>query len=674
MKTKSRMIIFSLLFWGVFINIALIGSVSASTVNVTSTMNNSQIQSVLDDASSGDTINFLGKFYENIQLTINKTLNIITSVGTVLSGSNSSDSAVFLINGSKASGTTISGFNITNSRAGVVINSTSNTTLMNNSIISANGSAVTINKSSGTYIKNNNMTGSATGITVADSKNTTITKNRVTNNTNGVTISNSADTTLKQDNLSYNAGNGVGIYNSVNTAVNDSTIRNNKNNGFEISKSNKTIINSSKITYNSANGVYVESSDKFKVSDSNISNNYYGVSLKGVSNATVKNNTIKNNYLHGVFLSGSIKTSFVTGNLITENGNGIKVDCSLKNLTISGNTITNSVENGGAREEVGHGVSFGSNYIYSPTLKLEHNIILNNQHRDIDSHDSPYTSYIGSNFYGSDPFICGAITTETSLVVIRTGENTYVAFFLDGDTGEIESDFPATEVTFTTSEGYLITIDPANGGATGYPVTGKDTGVTGTTGQGLIWLTVTFNDSTPKGTLTATAYDISVTIDLNSAYSVLPAKSDSSYSDWSDGYIIPDDPIYVPAEPVTPDKPSGPGGPEGPEGPDGPGGSGNNHTNNPSSSNSTNGTRTNSVPNTGTLALTAAAQSAGSSAGDAGSNSAGSSNSKTAHELFIDNTVKNPTLWSIIGIIVLIVVIFGVYYRNDLMNMIKKSK
>lgn len=667
-KTKSRMIIFSLLLWGVFINIAVIGSVSASTVNVTSTMNNSEIQTVLDNAASGDTVNFRGQFYENIQLIINKALNIMTSVGTVLSGYNSTDSAVFLINGSKASGTTISGFNITGLGTGVLVNSTNNATLMNNSITSKNSSAVALNGSYGTYLKNNNMTDSATGITVTDSKNTTITKNKITNNTNGATVTNSADTTLKQDNISDNTRNGVGVYNSVNTAVNGSTISNNKNNGLEISQSNRTFINSSKVTDNGENGVYVESSDKVKVSDSNVSDNYCGVSLKDVSNATVKDNTIKDNHLHGVFLSGCIKTSFITGNLITENGNGVKVDCTIKNLTITGNTIANSIEWGDSDwEEIGHGVSFGSNYIYSVTLKLEHNIIADNSHRDIDSHDAGYTSYIGSNFYGSSPFICGAITTETSLVVIRTGENTYVAFFLDGDTGEIESDFPITSISFTTSEGYPIIVSPVNGGATGSPVTGKNPGITGTTDEGYVTLTVPFN-GTPKGKLTAVSWGVSTDIDLNSAYSALPALSKISYSYW-DGYIIPEDP----ADP----------GNRGPDGnhSTGPGNNTNNkpHGNNNSTnhnnvnSDSTNGNPSSSVPNMGTLALTAAASS-GSPSGDAGSKGAGSSNSKTAQELFVDKTVNNPTFWSILGIIVLIVLIFGVYYRNDLKAMIKKSK
>ena len=106
-------IVLSLLFMSISISAVSLEPVSAASTNINSTMTNSEIQTVLDNAASGDTINFLGTLYENIQLTINKTLNIVTNVGTVLSGSDPSGSEVFLINGPGASGTQISGFNIT---------------------------------------------------------------------------------------------------------------------------------------------------------------------------------------------------------------------------------------------------------------------------------------------------------------------------------------------------------------------------------------------------------------------------------------------------------------------------------------------------------------------------------------------------------------------------------
>jgi cobalamin biosynthesis Mg chelatase CobN len=83
----------------------------------------------------------------------------------------------------------------------------------------------------------------------------------------------------------------------------------------------------------------------------------------------------------------------------------------------------------------------------------------------------------------------------------------------------------------------------------------------------------------------------------------------------------------------------------------------------------------NSGATSGTSSSVGQATAASASAGSAGSNGqSGTDSKKTVQELLIDNTVKNPTVWSIIGIIILLIVILGAYYRNELMKMIKKSK
>lgn len=138
--------------------------VSAASTNITSSMTNSDIQNVLDNAAPGDTINFLGTFYTNIQLTINRTLNIVTYVGTKLTGSDPK-SSVFLINGPQASGTQINGFNITGPGSGIIVNNTSNVGISDSSVNST-GTAVTVNQNSCTVIKNVSATGSSTGINV----------------------------------------------------------------------------------------------------------------------------------------------------------------------------------------------------------------------------------------------------------------------------------------------------------------------------------------------------------------------------------------------------------------------------------------------------------------------------------------------------------------------------
>ena len=82
----------------IILSFCLITSVSAASNNstntylnntsythiVTSNMSNNEIQSVIDNANNGDTVKFNSKKYNNVSLIINKKLNIITTVRTVL--------------------------------------------------------------------------------------------------------------------------------------------------------------------------------------------------------------------------------------------------------------------------------------------------------------------------------------------------------------------------------------------------------------------------------------------------------------------------------------------------------------------------------------------------------------------------------------------------------------
>jgi len=45
-------------------------------------------------------------------------------------------------------------------------------------------------------------------------------------------------------------------------------------------------------------------------------------------------------------------------------------------------------------------------------------------------------------------------------------------------------------------------------------------------------------------------------------------------------------------------------------------------------------------------------------------------------EVFEKNVtkIKNPQDWGLIGIVVILILIFGGYFKNDLINIIKKSK
>ena len=395
--------------------------VSAASTSITSTMTSSEIQSAIDSSSAGDTINFLGKVYENIQLTINKTLNIVTSAGTVLTGYDP-NSAVFLINGPQASGTRISGFNITGPGSGILINNTSGVTLSGDNINST-GTSVTVNQSSNTVIKNVSAAGSSTGINVSNSANTKITGSNITNNRE----------------------RGVGIYNSNNTSINNSTINSNGD--------------SSTSGYSSDGGaVYVKGSNGVKITGNQIKGNSQGVTAADSCNVDINNNTITDNYGEGILLNGTLLENIsVKSNDIEKNSNGIVLNYNKGiNINISGNIITKSMWNSlPDGEDSGNGISFGSGYTSnSGTGIIEHNVIMNNAHKEIDAHDSAIdTVSVGSNWYGTTDMAsgieCKVNTDAIYLKLVRTGENTYMAYFINNGTKEIVTDLPSIPVTFT---------------------------------------------------------------------------------------------------------------------------------------------------------------------------------------------------------------------------------
>ena len=643
-KAKNRIMLLSVFIIGMSMFATSIEPTSAATVNVTSNMTNSQIQSVLNNASSGDTINFLGAFYENIQLIINKTLNIVTSVGTVLSGSSSSNSAVFLINGSKSSGTTISGFIINATGSGIIVNNTINVTIKNDSI-NAEGTGITVTKSSNTTIKNDTVTNSTTGINVTNSKNTVITTSTVKNSKeDGINVENSVNTTINRDNVTGSGERGINIYNSNKTTVNGSTIKNNGN-------------NSTAGEYSNEGGVYVQKSNSVKITHNNISDNSQGVTTRDSSNVAINNNTIDDNYGEGILLSGSAINITIDTNEIKRNSNGIEIDYSSGgNVTILHNTIAESVKDRISIniEDTGNGINYGHNYRSSTGEVIKNNVILRNQGRYIDGHDIDGNdpSLLDSNWYGlawsgdwpsdaigAEYFCCKIHTTPIRLVLIKTGVNTYTAYLVNAS-GNYVTDIPDISVTFSTSGGYSKTVTMHNGQVSvQIPATELGDGTITVSSDGVSASTSTFSTGDNDGT--------GYTKGSGTGDGSGDGSGDSSGNDDSGG--------------------SGDGSGDSTSGDNG--GSG-------ASGGSSSGASSGSSSTAGLVKESADLGSDGSS-GQAGSNgetTPQTKDTKTAQELFIDNTVKSPQFWSIVGIVLLIILIFAAYYRKDLMNMIQKSR
>ena len=134
------------------------------TYQVSYTMNNSQIQAIIDNAGIGDTIEFLAGVYSNISLSITKSLNLISD-GAVLNGTGTG--AVISITGSAASGTNMSNFIINgNGSNGINLLNTQSVNIGNNALENCT-SAINVNGSGNLNIHNNNMSNSREGVALS---------------------------------------------------------------------------------------------------------------------------------------------------------------------------------------------------------------------------------------------------------------------------------------------------------------------------------------------------------------------------------------------------------------------------------------------------------------------------------------------------------------------------
>ncbi|WP_409200070.1 right-handed parallel beta-helix repeat-containing protein [Methanobrevibacter sp. DSM 116169] len=257
-------------------------TIKSSTTHVvdgsaTNQMGNPTIQIAIDEANAGDTILITGENYVHCHFVVNKQLNIISNVGTVMSTCPSdtagSDGVGIFYFGEGASGSVLSGFTLINdnSKRGTVdpysiyIKGNSNVTVTNCNVQTTEGPGIYVNGASNTLIKNSYISNSKNGILVEKS-------------------------------------NNIEIYNN--------TIEKNSISGINIGLN----VAGSYINYNTIHA-----------------NNYYGIFFNSVVNSFVTNNRITDNRDNevlqraekgaGIYVDCNISKMEITGNFISENGN-----------------------------------------------------------------------------------------------------------------------------------------------------------------------------------------------------------------------------------------------------------------------------------------------------------------------------------------------------------------
>ena len=615
--------------------IIISGPVSAATIHVNASSDyntssvslNKQIQEILNSAKNGDTIEFLGRSYENISLIINKSLNIVTNVKTVITGSNSVNS-IFIINGVKSSGTNITGFNLRAiNGSGIIAHNTTKITLSKNNINMVNGTGFNIVYCSDINIENNIITNSKTGLSATSSKNLVITNNSIKKSSdNGINIKKSQKITIKKNQISSNSKDGISVDESNDITLESNSIENNRNNGLNVEKSNKIGVNENNINKNKGHGIY------------------YG---KQVINTKITNNNINYNNKVGIELDESGSNTYINSNNITGNLIGININNSSSNLVITQNLITDSVMHNDD-ETSGVGINFGSNYKYYPSFIVNYNAIYHNQRREIENRDTTENVIFGANWYGyssSDGCnLCPKI--QTQLITAQCTQSDIgiydVVFYIGNDIANL---LPSFEIGFRINNGIIRNILQQNGKAT-YKINYKD-------------YQPADNVLMIKATFQKWFYNIS-----NNDLKTLKTRSETPTDPGNNG-----NPGSGGSGNGKGSSTSGSGGGAG-----GSGGSSGAESNNGAESNpSSSDIGHVSIPSSKAISGLSS-NNKGSNTGQDESNGKETSASKTVKELIINNTIKNPQIWSIVGIVILMIPVFGGYYRKDLIKMIKKSK
>lgn len=590
---------------------------------------NKDIQTLLDNADASSKVAFLGREYKNLNLIIKKPLNLISTVNTKIISS--TDNPVFLINGITASGTTIKGFEIINDKeSAIVVNGADDVKLISVKLSSANNSAIQI----------------------VNSKNTVLNKSIIGDSLNGVYIDSSYNTLISNSSIKDNKENGVVIYKSDKAALKDSTI---SNNGFPditgLLKHQIMKLNTFKY------GVFISESTGTLIESNKILNNGYGIVNSNIVDTKIIKNSIINNYWDGILLEDLSTNTYMSTNYITENNNGLRINGDYINLQFDNNVVVRNIERG-SHYFSGDGLLFGEKSSGSTSVKMNHNLFLNNEHRSVETRYGqapPHPTKVGwfyvpgtnlwENVEGYDgSCACTDIfTAQLELKLSRNGDNTYTLMLFDPVTGEYVTGLPNFDVNFK-SHGNIQSSLFENGKAI--------TTISSSNLVGSIEADVFGQKNSTKWDIQGTGF----TKKVDSGYAPSPIYGQGTGTGTGSG--------GTGTNPGTGSNPNG-------IGTDGSGNTG-----------SSSGSSTGNLPSVGDLDVASTTVVAASSALDGGSPSEGASDtssgadakasqdSKTLTEILSDENDLN--MFGILAIILIFILLIAIYYREDIKDMFEK--
>lgn len=273
-----------------FIGLFLISAVNATddiqdnetllstSYQITSDLENDDIQTMFDSADDGDTFEFSDNEYHNISLVVNKNLNIISKTNSKVYSSNQINSYA-----RNLGITNTFGFYFTSTGAGSV--------LLGITIIASNSDGgIILDSTKNVTVNKNIITGGKNCILVRNSTDIKLTNNDISNaRENGIQLKNVYNSLVSKNEISYNKRSGIETSNIYYCNIIDNIIHHNNFNGismFNISKGNSIKHNEA---YENPNGIYIDSQSSDDVINAN----------------SFINNRRNTNYELGAFESGN---------------------------------------------------------------------------------------------------------------------------------------------------------------------------------------------------------------------------------------------------------------------------------------------------------------------------------------------------------------------------------
>lgn len=374
----------------------------SATINIEEGQNNEGIQNLIDNAQSGDIIQFHNSTYNEISLIIDKNLTLKGNGASILT--NNSQGVIHQNQvRNEVNGEYTFGFYFTKNSIGSIFEGFN---IFSNSDYAIIADSTTITLSSNNISENTTNENQKGIILFENNKNSEIQNTKVINSKgNGIEIKNSINILLFSNNIVNCLKSGVFIYNSSDLKLEKNIIIDNLIHGIEISLSNKTFI-----------------------INNTVENNYDGISLSNTYISNISQNNINNNKRNGINLNNKTEKTYITHNIISKNANGVQINGLSINLIITLNTIKEqrkTVSTNLDKDETGNGIVIGDGYNPSSTQLIEYNYISDNEGFGVKNKPQFDVMEIGANYYGegsSVPFCPRILASMLTAKLSISGE------------------------------------------------------------------------------------------------------------------------------------------------------------------------------------------------------------------------------------------------------------